>query len=144
MGITTRAHMHAHTHAPFSPPLIFYFFHCGEDAWMDAGGGAREGPPETNTALASSPPTPPRLPFVSAYIQTSWHTLCLWGGSASSLSHTRFSCPPQIWKVAGVVLIKLYSLHLITKWMAQTSTWRVICLTWVTQIKTPSHAAGYV
>lgn len=25
--------------------------------------------------------------------------------------------------------IKLYSLHLITKWTAVTSTWRVICLT---------------
>lgn len=88
MGITSRTHLHAHTQMH----QLFIFFSLPPSAvwWRKVNGCNREeeDPAETHMQLASSPPTPPCLPFFHplAYIQTSWHTLRLWGGMM--LSHS--------------------------------------------------------
>lgn len=101
MGITSHTHMHAHKHTYTHKeiPLLFFFF---APLWRKVNGCNRkeEDPVEkTHMLLASSPPTPPCLPFffpLSAHIQTSWHTLCLWGEIMLSQSRRVFSCPPEL------------------------------------------------
>lgn len=92
MGITSHTHLHAHTQMH---QLFFFFLPSSAVWWRKVNGCNREeeDPAETHMPLVSSPPTPPRLPFFHplAYIQTSWHTLRLWGGMM--LSHSRSVFP---------------------------------------------------
>lgn len=85
MGITSHTQMHAHKHTDISRD--FFFLH-GEEKWMDVTGRRRT--QWRHMLLASSPPTPPCLPFFSARTQTSWHTLCLWGRIMLSQSRRVF------------------------------------------------------
>lgn len=134
MGITARTH----TNAPFFP-LIFFFTVLKRSEWMrQDGGGGGPGGDEHGARLVSSHSSPSAICF-RLHSDFMTHFVSVGRNGVVSVAHTRSSCPPPDLESWRHLLIKLYSLHLITKWMARTSTWRVICLIWVAQIKTPSQ-----
>lgn len=85
MGITSHIHMHAHKHTKIS---FFSSLH-GEEKWMDVTGRRRAQWRHT-CFLLHLLPLLLVCHFFSAHIQTSWHTLCLWGGIMLSQSRRVF------------------------------------------------------